>query len=126
MNSYFKKFVVYALVLTAILISSAVVVISSVANLEVPIGIYWTIPLIGALNILSFKMLVNAKEKNPYQFVNAFTVSMGIKFAAAAIILLVCGLLEKENFKPVALTFGCAYMAFLILEVIFVKKELSS
>lgn len=126
MNSYFSKFIVYAVALTVVLISAAHLVISSIANLEVPIGIYWTIPLIGALNMFSFKMLVNAKAKNPYQFVNAFTLSMGIKFVAAAIILLVCGLLDRENFKPVALSFGCAYMAFLILEVIFVKKELRS
>ena len=76
--------------------------------------------------ILSFKMLISAKEKKPYQFVTAFTTSMGIKFMAAAIILLVCGLLDKENFKPVALSFGCAYMAFLFMEVVFVKKALSS
>jgi hypothetical protein len=108
------------------MIVSAYIIIKYIVNLEPPIGIYWTIPVIAVLNLISFKMLFNAKEKNPHQFVTAFTLSMIIKFFATAVLLLLCGLLDNENFRPVALSIGATYMVFLFLEVIFVKRALKA
>jgi len=126
MKSHFSKFTIYSIVLTVASIVVAYISIKYIANLEPPIGIYWTIPVIAVLNLISFKMLVNAKEKNPHQFVTAFTLSMLIKFMATSALLLFCGLLDNENFKPIALSIGATYMLFLFLEVIFVKKALKA
>ena len=126
MKSHFSKFTTYSIALTVASIVMAYISIKYIANLEPPIGIYWTIPVIAVLNLISFKMLVNAKEKNPHQFVTAFTMSMLIKFMATAALLLLCGLLDNENFKPIALSICATYMLFLFLEVIFVKRALKA
>ena len=125
MNTDFSKFAVYSVILTLFSILGAFLIIKYLVVMEPPTGIYWTIPFVALLNLISAKMMINAKEKNPHQFVTAFTLSMMVKFLATAVLLLVCGLLDNENFKPVALTIGVVYLMFLVLEVFFVKKALN-
>ncbi len=119
----------YLFVSLAVLIVSELL-IAFVANplLDKPLHpiTYGFPPLFWLVYYLMHRSLLRSAAKNPKRFVTAFMAATGARLIGSLFFILVVSLVLKEDYKPVVITFLCLYLIFMVLEVIFILKDLKS
>lgn len=83
----------------------------------VPFSFWLAISLLTVASYIIHRFLVNANDKRPQIFVASFMGSLTAKLFLSAIILVMVGVLDKDNLKFTAIGYLIGYMLFLIAEI---------
>ena len=85
---------------------------------SVPISFWISMAFISIATFYIHKILLDANEnKRPQVFVNYFMGALTVKLLLSAMILLVVGLLDRENLKFTAVAFFIAYALLTAVEL---------
>jgi len=84
---------------------------------SVPFSFWLSIAILAIASFFIHRFLVNANNKRPQIFVASFMGSLTAKLFLSAIILILVGVLDKENLKFTAIGYLIGYMLFLIAEI---------
>lgn len=76
------------------------------------------------INLIVHFYLIRAAEKSAQAFVRTFMALTTVKMMISLIFLVIMALANKPDFKAPVLTFGVLYLLFMVLEVMFVIKDL--
>ncbi|MFN3342320.1 MAG: hypothetical protein ACK40M_06465 [Flavobacteriales bacterium] len=85
---------------------------------------YWIAPFLLLVFGLAHWQLISSLRKNAKRFVTLFMGVTGGKMLLSLFIMLILAVLMKEAVKPLAVTFIAIYLPFMVIEVIFILKEL--
>lgn len=85
---------------------------------NVPTSFWVAMAFISIVTFYIHKVLLNANEhKRPQVFVNYFMGALTVKLLLSAMVLLVVGLLDRENLKFTAVAFFIAYALLTAVEL---------
>jgi|SRR5690554_477416 len=85
---------------------------------NVPTSFWIAMAVISVITFYIHKILMDANEnKRPQVFVNYFMASLTVKLLLSAMILLLVGLLDRENLKFTAVAFFVAYALLTFVEL---------
>lgn len=84
---------------------------------SVPFSFWLSIAILTTASFFIHRFLVNANNKRPQIFVASFMGSLTAKLFLSGIILVIVGVLDKENLKFTAIGYLIGYMLFLIAEI---------
>lgn len=76
------------------------------------------------INLLMHNILVNTAKNQPKKFVNRFMGLTTGKMMISLIFVLIVGLASRPDFKAPAITFVVFYLLFMVLEVLFIVRDL--
>lgn len=70
--------------------------------------------------------LLAALKKDPKRFVTIFMGATGGKMIISIFMILIISLIIGEGFKPAAVVFIALYLLFMVLEVVFILRDLKN
>lgn len=76
------------------------------------------------INLLMHNILVNTAKNAPKKFVNRFMGLTTGKMMISLIFVLIVGLASRPDFKAPSITFVVFYLLFMVLEVLFIVRDL--
>ncbi len=76
------------------------------------------------INLLMHNILVNTAKNQPKKFVSRFMGLTTGKMMISLIFVLIVGLASRPDFKAPAITFVVFYLLFMVLEVLFIVRDL--
>lgn len=77
------------------------------------------------INLIVHYYLLRSAEHSPKKFVRVFMGMTSAKMMISLIFTLVVGLASRPDFKAPVITFVVFYLLFMVLEVIFIVKDLN-
>jgi hypothetical protein len=77
------------------------------------------------INLIVHYYVLKAAEHSPKKFVRVFMGFTSAKMMISLIFTLIIGLVSRPNFKEPVITFVVFYLLFMVLEVIFIVKDLN-
>ncbi|HKK40533.1 MAG TPA: hypothetical protein VJ949_14025 [Cryomorphaceae bacterium] len=84
---------------------------------QVPFSFWLSFAILTIASFFIHRFLVKANDKRPQIFVASFMGSLTAKLFLSAIILVMVGVLDKENLKFTAIGYLIGYMLFLVAEI---------
>jgi L-asparagine transporter-like permease len=77
------------------------------------------------INLIVHYYLLRSAEHSPKKFVRVFMGMTSAKMMISLIFTLVIGLASRPDFKAPVITFVVFYLLFMVLEVVFIVKDLN-
>ena len=77
------------------------------------------------INLIIHYYVLKAAEHSPKKFVRVFMGLTSAKMMISLIFTLIIGLASRPDFKEPVITFVVFYLLFMVLEVIFIVKDLN-
>jgi len=77
------------------------------------------------INLIVHYYVLKAAEHSPKKFVRVFMGFTSAKMMISLIFTLIIGLVSRPDFKEPVITFVVFYLLFMVLEVIFIVKDLN-
>lgn len=90
---------------------------SQLLGQSVPFSFWLSMALLTITSFFIHRFLVKANTKRPQIFVASFMGSLTAKLFLSAIILVLVGVLDKDNLKFTAVGYIIGYMLFLVAEI---------
>ena len=76
------------------------------------------------INLIMHYFLLKSAQESSSKFVRTFMLSTTAKMMISLIFIVIIGFVTKPDFKAPILTFVSLYLVFMVVEVIFIVKDL--
>jgi hypothetical protein len=124
MNIAFKKFVIYSLVASFVLLMGTALVSAFANNQLNTAPVYFVVPFVMIITIIFHSYLLQATKGDAKAFIPKFMASSGIKLMLYLAVIVFYIVWYERDVKVFLTSFLISYIVFTFIEVVFILSHI--